>query len=236
MAKSSLLVRLTVSAALAGSAGALAYHQLALKRVRRIPVPSNSILKTSPLNNAVQASTNLPHYFDCFLVTVRASSLKDWASLRAQFDPASDEGRRALNDHITTQFARSFFTSSLFSLERMVLTLAGFPRKVLTNDQTRQLAFQPGDDVPPFAVIERSGNEILNSWAFQPRMGGLNWISAEFVPDQGDGVVLLRYGNACWVGALDTKAVPMEEDRLVTRVHRLYGRMLMDLAVRGLEA
>jgi hypothetical protein len=94
------------------------------------------------------------------------------------------------------EFARAFFTSPVFRLERKLLDIVGIGRSV-SDDEINDMEFKMGDRVNGFAVVDAVerpdiSDEVLFCW--NPEAQGHSWLQAKPWTDAGDGTTL-KFGS-----------------------------------------
>ncbi|KAK9764815.1 hypothetical protein K7432_007377 [Basidiobolus ranarum] len=244
-----------VSAISVGTVSAIAYfYQRALNRVHSTTHrPDWSFLnyvKTETENLTSQEQSNF--YRDSFKIRVPRSQL---ALPPLQAD----------SDTLLLRYARAFYTSPLFKLERLILRLTsarGFRAPgqqvndniVETDQDILAREFQVGDTVASevFTVTGREWNQIgLRFTLSHGKILGTSWLAVagpETIVKELDGETSLVKSDeeeyyTFWFGTVlvpagTTSAASLgskfSSNSLTIQLHKLYSRMLLDMAVRNL--
>ncbi|ORX96183.1 hypothetical protein K493DRAFT_407314 [Basidiobolus meristosporus CBS 931.73] len=205
------------------------YHQSALKKVEEFPgVPSWSSLRSlkGPLNSKT-AEEQI--YLDSFSIQVPQSQLSI---------PRSAADRDAL----LNSYARAFYTSPVFKLERLLL--GWFKSSTQTPPETDKdiLAkkFQVGDvvAVETYTVVKRDSNQVEFKFSLQKDViDGTSWLAVQ-EPETEDGAYTFWFGTAIYPAAEELAEFEsrFKSDNFEARFHKLYSRVLIDMAVKKLAS
>lgn len=127
---------------------------------------------------------------------------------------------------ITTCYAQAFFSSSIFRLEWFILHLLKNVSLEFNENNIKKNQFLPGDEIVPgvFKVKNRTSEEILNDWnLFNNKISGQNWLSVNINLNEQKVYFLLGStinGN--------------NYSRIMTIFHKIYSRILLNIAVNKL--
>jgi hypothetical protein len=129
----------------------------------------------------------------------------------------------------TRDFARAFFTSPVFQVERRILKLAGAGMAV-TDKEIVEMNFVPGDRVATFGVIEydqrsETTDEILFRW--DKEVMGHSWLQAKPSTDGTSGTTL-RFGSILNLEKAGYLA------RLFLPIHLMYAQIVLSATRREL--
>jgi len=170
------------------------------KHVETISVPSGSCLDRGNDENT---------YKDAFQVKIPRSTLRYSSA-------AQREG-------IVVPFARTFFSSPLFKIERKIRA----PQ--LTDRAIRSFEFRVGESLGSICQVKESRrDELLFEWklrggAKQGGMDGYSWLAVK----GDDQYVYFRFGSSCW----PAKSL----NPLSVMLHVFYSKCLVYSGARGMK-
>ncbi|ORY00779.1 hypothetical protein K493DRAFT_390705 [Basidiobolus meristosporus CBS 931.73] len=205
------------------------YNQSALKKVNEFSgVPSWSSLHSlkGPLNNKT-AEEQI--YLDSFSIQVPQSQLSTPHSTADQ-------------DRLLSNYARAFYTSPVFKFERFLLGL--FKGSSQTPPETDKdilsKKFQVGDvvAVETYQVSKRDSNQIEFKFSLQKDViDGSSWLAVQ-EPETEGGAYTFWFGTAIYPANKELADFEsrFKSDNLEARFHKLYSRVLIDMAVKKLAS
>lgn len=182
-----------------------------LLKIKEINVQKTSLLYLSSIKSSFNTNTETHrrkiYYYDTFCLTI----------------PISDIQLKDI-DILTTSYAQSYFSSSIFKIEWFILhRLFRFTPKSFNDSNILKIKFLPGDEIVPgvFKVNKRTSEEILNDWnLFNNGLEGQNWLSVNIDLNKQKVNFLtgtIIYGN--------------KKHWILLEIHKLYSKILLNIAV-----
>lgn len=127
-----------------------------------------------------------------------------------------------------SDYIQAFYTTRLFKIERLILTLIGKPSN---DNKAKELAENDQNDFAAWTVEDRNNNQIL----LCDFMGKTrSWLMVEAI--ENDQHTKLYFGSAVVFGSKDlSESKPSSGFSLLSRFHVLYSKALLSAARRKLD-
>lgn len=202
------------------------------------------------MRTATRLATFVRHWQKARQVPVPRCSLLASAAARARGEPDAHElilaGLPIIGDSVTeldvplrVVFARSFFDSPLFRVERALLHLVG-QGVATSNAEIQTMAFDSeAEHVACFRLVEKTRCETLFRWSVAPRgaPAGGTWLRAEQRADASVSLSLGSFVDRTEAGERRklSSAMRFAYSQVLVPLHFSYSRLLLAAAAARFE-